>query len=171
MKQPNSSGGGAQTNLNGLEFEQTISLKEVFDRHPDFEVIDDKLFYHKKLIGELCGKHSLYKKILEPRGVYYYKYISKKLIPDDAVLINDTIYIIEKKFQNGSGSVDEKLQTCDFKKKQYSKLANAAGLKVEYIYVLNYWFRDSSYKDVHEYIISVGCLYFFDEIPIELFKL
>ena len=50
--------------------------------------------------------------------------ISKKLLPDDCifVIINNTLFIIECKFQQVAGSVDEKLQTCDFKKKQYQKL-------------------------------------------------
>jgi hypothetical protein len=77
------------------------------------------------------------------------------------------MYIIEKKFQSGSGSVDEKLQTCDFKKKQYSKLLSVVNLKVEYIYFLNDWFLRSEYDDVKQYITEVGCQYYFDELPLE----
>jgi hypothetical protein len=40
-----------------------------------------------------------------------------------------------------AGSVDEKLQTCDFKRKQYLKLVQPLGIKVEYVYVLNDWFK------------------------------
>ena len=45
-------------------------------------------------------------------------------LPDSVFVnhTNNTIYVIEKKFQEGSGSVDEKLQTCDFKKRIYQKL-------------------------------------------------
>ena len=166
MKQPNKVGGGARTNKVGLHFEQTISLRTVFDEHPDFTVKDDKVYQKGKEIGLLCGKADIYKKVLAPRGVNYQDYVSKRLYPDDAILINKTVYIIEKKFQSGAGSVDEKLQTCDFKKKQYSKLFSAARLKVEYIYVLNDWFKQDCYKDVHEYILSVGCKYYFLEIPL-----
>ena len=38
--------------------------------------------------------------------------------------------------------------------------------KVEYCYFLCEWFERPEYKDVKEYILSVGCRYFFDEIPL-----
>jgi hypothetical protein len=82
-------------------------------------------------------------------------------------LVGKTVYIIEKKYQAGSGSVDEKLQTCDFKKKQYIKLFKPLNIKVEYYYVLNDWFRRPEYEDVFEYIESVGCKYFIEELPLE----
>jgi hypothetical protein len=71
------------------------------------------------------------------------------------------------KFQYVAGSVDEKLQTCDFKKKQYTKLLREAGIKVEYIYVLNDWFAKPDYRNVLEYVKEVGCHYFFNEIPLK----
>ena len=46
--------------------------------------------------------------------------------------MRETLFIIEVKYQQLAGSVDEKLQTCDFKRKQYLKLVNYLGLKVEY---------------------------------------
>lgn len=166
MKQANKVGGGGHTNAVGLHFEQTVCLDTVFNNHPDFEVRGDKVYKLGEEIGLLCGKNGIYTKVLKPRGINYKDYLSKKLLPDDAILIDDTVYIIEKKFQGGAGSVDEKLQTCDFKKKQYTKLFSAAGLQVEYIYVLSDWFRQPCYKDVHEYILSVGCKYFFLDIPL-----
>jgi hypothetical protein len=48
-----------------------------------------------------------------------------------------TLFIIEVKYQQVAGSVDEKLQTCDFKRKQYLKLVRSLELKVEYVYVLS----------------------------------
>lgn len=65
------------------------------------------------------------------------------------------------------GSVDEKLQTCDFKKKQYKKLFDPLRIEVEYYYVLNDYFDQPQYDDVFEYIESVGCRFFFNEIPID----
>jgi hypothetical protein len=97
------------------------------------------------------------------------KYISKQILPDDCVYVfeNKTIYIIEKKFQQVGGSVDEKLQTCDFKKKQYEKIFSLLDIKVEYIYLLDKWFRKPKYKDTLDYIKSVGCDYYFDMIPLK----
>jgi len=45
------------------------------------------------------------------------------------------------KFQKVAGSVDEKLQTCGFKKRQYTELLKPLDINVEYIYILNDWFQ------------------------------
>ena len=73
----------------------------------------------------------------------------------------------KSKFQIVAGSVDEKLQTCDFKKKQYQKLFSRANIEVEYIYLLSDWFKKPGYKDVLDYVISVRCSYYFNYIPLQ----
>jgi hypothetical protein len=70
------------------------------------------------------------------------------------------------KYQQGEGSVDEKLQTCDFKRKQYAKLVASLELKVEYVYVLSEWFNKPKYRDVLAYINSMNCHYKFGTIPL-----
>jgi len=78
------------------------------------------------------------------------------------------MHIIEIKFQEGSGSTDEKLQTCDFKIRQYRKLFSRLNFEVKYIYILNEWFQKPGYKDVLDYIISVaGCSYYFNYLPLQ----
>lgn len=79
----------------------------------------------------------------------------------------NTLFIIEIKFQKVAGSVDEKLQTCDFKQKQYRKLMAQLNIEVQYIYVLSDWFRKPEYKDSLDYIISVGCQYYFEYLPLQ----
>lgn len=46
------------------------------------------------------------------------------------------------------------------------KLVTPLGLRVEYVYVLNDWFRKKEYKDVLDYIQSVNCHYKFNELPL-----
>ena len=95
--------------------------------------------------------------------------LSKKLLPDDAmlVIVRETLFIIEVKHQQVLGSNnDEELMLCDFKRKQYLKLVSTLGLKVEYVYVLNDWFKKPEYKDVLDYIHSVNCHYKFNELPL-----
>ena len=89
---------------------------------------------------------------------------SKNLLPDEALYNKDlnTIFIIEKKYQSCPGSVDEKLQTCAFKKWQYNKIEKITGIKIEYIYCFNDWFEDSKYDDVKDFIILNGCFWFYD---------
>jgi hypothetical protein len=166
MRLPNKIGGGSYTNLVGLHFEQTTSLRELLLKQPGIKISGDIVYYNNSKIGQLCGKTKIYTEILSRRKIDYKKYISKRLLPDDAILIDNNLYIIEKKFQSGAGSVDEKLQTCDFKKKQYIKLFEPAGITVHYFYILSDWFKQECYADVHEYITSVGCKYFFNVIPL-----
>ena len=99
--------------------------------------------------------------------------ISKKLLPDEAILIltGKTLFIIEIKFQEVAGSVDEKLQTCDFKNKQYNKLLVPLGISAKYVYILSDWFKKDAYKDVLKYVNSVGCYYFFYELPLDFLGL
>lgn len=75
-----------------------------------------------QLVARLFKKHELYR-FLAQNGVDWKKHLSKKLLPDNCiyVIVNNTAFILEVKHQQIAGSVDEKLQTCDFKKKQYVK--------------------------------------------------
>lgn len=170
-KKPNTVGGGSKTNLNGLAFEERTNLLESLNNHDDFTVLGNKVFKDGEIVALYFEKYKLYSQFLKPNGVDFTKVISKQLLPDGALLIGDTIYIIEKKYQDKNGSVDEKLQTCDFKKKQYEKLFNPLGIKVEYYYVLSNWFNQPKNNDVFEYIKSVGCDYFFEFLPLEKLKL
>ncbi|MBU2043921.1 MAG: hypothetical protein KJ619_01665 [Candidatus Omnitrophica bacterium] len=159
--------GGGRT-ITGLKFESRITLEKVISALPGYKVSECKIYFKGEKIAELYGKHKLYKSLLGPRGVNYSTLISKKLIPDDAILVlkNKTLYIVEMKFQEVTGSVDEKLQTCDFKNRQYTKLLAPLKISVKYVYILNDWFRKNEYKDVLEYVRSVGCYYFFNELPL-----
>jgi len=157
--------GGANT-LTGLRFEEKAHLAAVIKPIPEYSVKDNIVYFKRKKVAELYKKHDLYKRLLEPKGVKYKKILSKKLLPDDAILVfkKKILYIVEIKFQKGAGSVDEKLQTCDFKLKQYKKLVAPLKLKVEYIYILNDWFKQAGYKDTLDYIKSVKCKYFFNKL-------
>lgn len=166
-------GGGSKTNENGLQFEQETSLSEALLKIDGYKIINNLVYFKGNYIGIEAGKNLLYTKILVPKNIDYTKILSKKLLPDEAFYnaIDDTIYIVEKKFQSVAGSVDEKLQTCGFKKRQYIKLFNPLCIKVVYLYVLNDWFKQPQYKDVLEYIRECGCIYFFNEIPLDYLHL
>jgi len=153
--------GGGNTRT-GLVYEGEVDLKTFLDSKTGYEVSGDKVFYNEELVARIFKKNSFYAVFLKELEVDWSKYLSKRLMPDDSifVLLNNTLFIIECKFQQVSGSVDEKLQTCDFKKKQYQKLLAPANVDVEYIYLLSDWFRHSRYKDVLDYIISVNCHYY-----------
>ena len=164
---PNTFGGGARTNLNGLQFEDRTDLRQALEQHPIYQLDEnDQVIKNGVVVAQYFEKHGLYKKLLQPRGVNHKTLITKRLLPDGALLVGSTLYIIEKKYQNGNGSVDEKLQTCDFKKKQYQKLLQPLCIRVEFYFVLNDWFRKDTNEDVFKYIESVGCKYFFETLPL-----
>ena len=171
-RKPNIFGGGAQTNANGLLFEQTTDLNDAL-RNAGYTVDVVNVFMGSKLIGFSLSKHAFYKHYLEPNGINYKTINSKKWLPDDAFLnlTNSTLYIIEKKFQNVAGSVDEKLPNCHFKKQEYQKLVSSLGISVEYIYVFSDWFKQDQYNDVLEYIEQMGCYYFYNKLPLEILGL
>ncbi|OGS12955.1 MAG: hypothetical protein A2234_06915 [Elusimicrobia bacterium RIFOXYA2_FULL_58_8] len=160
--------GGANTKT-GLVFEGKTDLATFLGKQKNYRVdADSQVFYSGKLVARIFKKHGLYK-FLEEYGIPWRQIISKKLLPDDSifVIIKNTVYVIECKFQKVAGSVDEKLQTCDFKKKQYQRLFSRANIDVEYMYLLSNWFTKPEYKDVLDYIISVRCHYYFNYIPLE----
>jgi hypothetical protein len=164
--------GGGRT-VTGLHFETRVSLETAIQTLPDYNIAQHEVLYKGKKVAELYPKHRLYKKLLEPNGIDYKKITTKKLIPDDAIFIfrDKTLFIVEIKFQEVAGSVDEKLQTCDFKNKQYKRLLSPLGISVKYAYVLCDWFKETCYKDVLDYIESVGCYYFFNELPLDFLGL
>ena len=165
--------GGGNT-ITGLAFEAKADLETMLCSIDGYTVgkVHNKagrgVFFHGELLARCFKKHDFYQYLAE-EGIDWIPLISKKLLPDNAllVIVRDTLFIIEVKYQEVAGSVDEKLQTCDFKRKQYLKLIGSKGIKVEYIYVLNDWFRLPSYKDCLDYIHSVNCHYVFNTIPLK----
>jgi hypothetical protein len=125
------------------------------------------IYYNGELVAESFKKHELYR-YLDSLGIKWENILSKKLLPDDAIYVisNNTVFIIEVKYQEVAGSVDEKLQTCGFKLNQYKKLFAPLNHKVEYLYILNNWFRKSEYKDTLDYIIYMNCRYYFEYLPL-----
>lgn len=165
--------GGGRT-ITGLHFEARCDFITLLGAVEGYEITSSRsggcdVFFEGKVVAQTFKKHAFYK-YLENRGVNWQEKISKKLLPDDAIIVQvrKTLHIIEVKFQQVAGSVDEKLQTCDFKRKQYQKLVRDLDLAVAYIYVLNReWFDRPGYKDVLDYIKSVNCDYCFDTLPLE----
>jgi len=162
--------GGGNT-LTGLVFEGRSDFVTLLDSVPGYTVETADIGYNVLFKGEKVAstykKHQLYK-FLESQGVDWKKILSKRLLPDDAIYVirENTINILELKYQETEGSVDEKLQTCDFKRKQYQRLFSTLNYEVEYIYILSDWFKAEKYRDVLDYIISVDCRYYFEYLPL-----
>lgn len=163
--------GGANTNKTGLAFEKKTSLEDALTA-ANFVVDNFKVYDGSDLVGELAGKHQLYK-FLEARDVFWRDRLSGRLLPDDAIysLANNKLTVVEKKWQEVSGSVDEKLQTVGFKIRQYNRLLDGTGIEFKFIYLLNDWFTQPQYADVLRYIVETGGSYHFNSVPLEELEL
>lgn len=161
-------GTGGGNTITGLNFEKERDILEILKKAKDYSIKGSVIYYCGKEVARSYRKQGLYK-LLSEKKIDWRKLVSKRLFPDEAlyVIVNNTLFIIEMKFQKVAGSVDEKLQTCDFKKKQYRKLMAPLNIDVEYIYILNDWFKSPAYKDTLDYVISVGCQYYFNYLPLQ----
>ena len=166
-------GKGGGNTITGINFERNVDFLTILSRIPNYRIskapgrTGHNVYYQDELVAKCFKKHDFYR-FLETEGVDWKSLVSKRLLPDDAllVIVRETLFIIEVKYQQRSGSVDEKIQTCDFKRKVYLKLVSPLGLRVEYVYVLNDWFKQPGYKDSLDYIHSVNCHYKFNELPL-----
>ena len=105
----------------GLTFEQQVSAH----RKDGIDISKTKL---KKFLTEKGVKNPT-------------EYLSWMFQPDEAYYIPETneVVIYEKKFQQTSGSADEKLGACAWKIQEYKRCFEAAGInKVSYIYILHF---------------------------------
>jgi hypothetical protein len=160
-------GTGGGNTITGLIYEGKVDLATFLNQQKDYRVDGTKVLYKEELVARIFKKFDFYR-FLKENKVNWEDHISSKLLPDNCiyVIVNNTLFIIEVKSQRVGGSVDEKLQTCDFKRKQYIKLLSQLNIEVEYVYILSDWFKDKKYKDVLDYIISVRCQYYFNYIPL-----
>lgn len=167
---PNRFGGGALTNINGLNFEQTTSLNDALI-DAGFEIRNHyDVYLNGHLIGHSINKAEFSTVFLRKNGIDYKCFNSKRWEPDEAFINekNRTVYIIEKKFQSTSGSVDEKLATFPFKIYEYTKLLAPIRYSIVYIYLLSsQWFNVPKYRDYYNYMDALGCPYYFDRLPLE----
>lgn len=144
----------------GLRFEKNTDLFTFLLN--DYELVETDT-YKKDGNTYLNLKGRKFYAYLTKKGIDYTKLVSRILLPDECVYSEktNTLYVFEKKFQQTAGSADEKLQTCDFKKKQYQKMTKSLNMKVEYTYILSDWFKQEMYADVLDYIKEMQCDYRF----------
>lgn len=147
--------GGSNTNLNGLSYEDKTDLSCLYteciqEKKEKARTIKFPSFDGHLINANKSALHKYMTKIGEKNTDLQPAAGCKE--PDEAYIdINKkALYIIEKKFQQTPGSVDEKLQTGPFKKHHYGKLF--PNYHVYYIYCLADWFKREEYLSVLEYL-------------------
>lgn len=167
-RQANRFGGGANTNRNGLHFEQTTSLNTALQNAGFIIANHFEVYDRNQLLGYSINQDEFSTIFLRQNGINDRAINSKRWKPDEAFIneINKTVYIIEKKFQYTSGSVDEKLATFPFKIREYRRLLDPIGYDLVYIYLLSSdWFNVPKYQDYYDYMDELGCPHYFDNLP------
>lgn len=172
--------GGANTNLSGLDFEEQTNLakhlkddfngrytltefiidkknmvkKNSKDYH--YNVFDEKL---QKNIGVITRQFQFYNVLKQLYGFQNIHHKTWK--PDEAFFNLDkrTIFIVEKKYQNGSGSVDEKIFGFNAKRVLYQELFNKQMeepvIPIEFIAMFNSsWWLDGETLDEDKKVIK-----------------
>lgn len=165
--------GGANTNLNGLAFERQTDLAHHLanDFNGRYELTeypikkenlvksgakDRHYLVHDRINNEDIGvvtKQFQFYNVL--KQVYGIKNIHHKFWKPDEAFFNfkrRTVFIVEKKYQNGSGSVDEKLFGFNAKRVLYQELFNRQMkepvIPVEFIAMFNRsWWLDGRTLD------------------------
>ena len=149
--------GGSNTNKNGLSYEDITELDDD-ERYKT----TDKIHINKKTIQKVEIDGKIYIKLkkgdlklhMERQGEY--KEQERSLQPDESYVddVKNIINIIEKKFQQTPGSVDEKIQTAIFKKEFYEE--QYPNYKIKYCYCLSDWFKKDKYKPEMRYLSKYG---------------
>lgn len=132
--------------------------------------------YPKDQLEVYLNENGLYRKEMDIEsdedldnvGVYVNGVINIEIIkPDDCVVnnMNNTIYIVEQKFQKSGGSVDEKIRTFDYRLKYFKKIFVPLGMKVKLIYVFNDWFKKKQYLNVKKEMMEAGIDIYYNSLP------
>lgn len=118
-----------------------------------------------------CRQYDFAKYLKEHTGLKMKDMFGKDFRPDEAVIYNDVLYVVEKKTQNGGGSVEEKIQTGPYKLAIYEECAKALGLKgAKYIYLLAGKYFDIPKFTTHQIPWleeKYGISTYFDKLPLE----
>lgn len=143
--------GGANTNKNGLSYEDLTDLNthiEVIKTNKNSTTI--KFINYDTELEKPKGKTGLFKVLSEHLDKSVEKGHGCKQ-PDECYINmkNKKIYLIEKKFQQTNGSVIEKLQTPEFKIWNYKKMFK--NFTIVYIYCLSDYFKENAKAEL-EYL-------------------
>ena len=146
--------GGSNTNKNGLGFEnktdilQSIKIIKKEKLTKTQYAIYTKINNKNVIILKKCG----FIKYFKNKKDYNYNPKNYKALQPDLCILdeeNNCINIIEKKFQSCSGSVDEKLQTFQYKIWLLQQLC--PNYEIKYYFCLCNWFKQKRYEPEMEY--------------------
>lgn len=158
--------GGANTNRTGLPFERSTKLVDSLVA-AGFTIQERNVLRGRNTVAQLVGKSSIHQFLAEKGTVHAMPRVGR-LEPDDAIYVmeTDTLFVIEKKWQEVEGSTDEKIQTAVYKMYYYNYLLEGSGIKLRFIYLLNDWFKREKYELVIKWLRENGVDIHFNSLPL-----
>lgn len=173
--------GGKSTTVNGLQFEKKTSaydflkqkgfkeftdLYKIKSKYANFKFLlkeypDKKIYYFNKFNFNIFSQKYLNVTCFRiPDEIYYIEYSNKK----------PTLKILEKKYQNVPGSVDQKLGLGNFFKFEYNEMYNKK-INIEYAFCVNNGLKNmiisnkNKYKILNQYLqINDNKIFFGDDL-------
>lgn len=143
IKNKGTGAGGSNTNRNGLSYEKLTDLNDriiILKKEKYCNLIKFIDVINKSYIT--AHQSNLFKYMKDEIDTNVEKAHGCKN-PDECYIDkrNKNIFIIEKKFQQTSGSVCEKIQTAGFKSRHYNK--KFPNYNVIYVYCLSDWYKEN----------------------------
>ena len=140
--------GGKNTNITGKAFEKITDMQDWLIKR-NFKVVNNEFctssfleYIDKKISIQHFTQYSFQQYILKKFNIHF------DFLPDCAFIITDkksniiNIRILEKKTQNGEGSVDTKLFGAPTLKKIYQEKYFGDKFNVNYAYIVNDYYKD-----------------------------
>lgn len=117
---------------------------------------------------QFCKQYDFPRLFKDTTGEKMEDLFGKRFLPDEAVIYDGVLYVIEKKQQGGGGSVDEKIQTGPYKLTIYQECAKRMGLRdARYIYLLSEYFNVPKFtKHQIPYLATFGIDTYFDKLDL-----
>ena len=158
IKNKGTGAGGSNTNKNGLSYEELTELNDRITILKERKCSSEINFDDDKKPFIKAKQANLFKYMKDEINTNIEKAHGCKN-PDECYIDKDlkNMFIIEKKFQQCSGSVCEKIQTPDFKLWQYSR--TFPDYNIIYIYCLSDWFKKNCIAEL-EYLDFKNVRYF-----------
>jgi hypothetical protein len=143
--------GGANTNKNGLPYEELTDLRTEYKEHSSDKYSSEISFNSHPNNTLIRTNQSKMFKCMDKHIDSSIKKAHGCKNPDECYIDhnNKNLFIMEKKFQQVPGSVCEKIQTSHFKEWQYNR--TLPKYNIVYIYCLSSWFKTNCQAEL-EYL-------------------
>lgn len=141
--------GGANTNANGLAFEHITVPQDFYEVVKNYQHHQEIRFFNSQKTY-IHTKQSHFKKYMKDKINNNINVLHGAKNPDEVYIDEEdkVVFIIEKKFQQTSGSIAEKLQTYSSKINNYKK--RIPGYNIVYIYCLSEWFKNNCQAEIQD---------------------